>query len=265
VGGFSLTTGTPPLRFPSLFARLPKEDSLVTNLSRTLPVKPILQRKKGLTSLIPEGFPIHGSGTPPAPPAFSLLELLMVVAIMGILMGISFAFAPGLLKSSAMSGSLSQVASALSLARSEAIRTRQPIYFVLAPTNPLDERSYRSYSILQGNRTNTNNFVYLSRWEKLPQPVLFRPDVVPASNQMKTMNFPYPTDGGILMPMSYICFQGDGGLNENWHPVGEMPRVPLQAGVRVGNSDAPTFQGDYIQNEVAVRRITGKILVERPK
>jgi hypothetical protein len=190
----------------------------------------------------------------------------MVVAIMGILMGIGFAFAPGLLRSSAMSGSLSQVASALSLARSEAIRTRQPIYFVLAPTNPLDERSYRSYSILQGNRSDTNTFAYLSRWEKLPQPVLFRPDAVAdTNNRMKIMDFPYPTNGGTLRPMYYICFQGDGGLNENWHDVGQMPRVPLQAGVRVGNSDAPTFQGDYIQIEVAVRRITGKVLVERPK
>jgi prepilin-type N-terminal cleavage/methylation domain-containing protein len=246
-------------------ARLLKEDWRVSNLSRTLLMKPILQQKKGLNSLIPRHFRIPEASTPPGSPAFSLVELLMVVAIMAILMGIGFAFAPGLLRSSAMSGSLSQVASALSLARSEAIRTRQPIYFVLAPTNSLDERSYRSYSILQGNRNDTNTFAYLSRWEKLPQPILFRPDVVPASNQMKTMSFPYPTNGGALRPMSYICFQGDGGLNENWHPVGEMPRVPLQAGVRLGNSDAPTFQGDYIQNEVAVRRITGKVLVERPK
>ena len=194
---------------------------------------------------------------------FSLVELLTVVAIMGVLMGMGFAIAPGLLKSSAMSSSLSQVASALSLARSEAIRSRLPTYFVLAPTNSLDERSFRAYSIIQQSPTNTSAYTYLSRWEKLPNAVLFTPDQVSSTNRMKLGNFPYPRDGGSSNELLSICFQGDGGLSEEKHPVGEVPRVALRTGVRVNPADAPTYQGDYLTNEVGVRRITGKVFVER--
>jgi prepilin-type N-terminal cleavage/methylation domain-containing protein len=247
-------------------ARLLKENWRVFKLSRTLLMKPILQRKKGLTSLIPEGFPIHRAGTPPAPPAFSLVELLMVVAIMGILMGIGFAVAPGVLKSSAMSGGLSQVASAVSLARSEAIRSRNPTYFVLAPTNPLDERSFRSYSIIQATSPRSTNFTYISRWEKLPQAVLFKLDQDPSnSNRLATMNFPYPADGGAPISLPCIAFQGDGALLEDLHTVGNLPRIALQTGVRMNPGDAPTYQGSYLTNEVGVRRVTGKVFVEREK
>ena len=195
--------------------------------------------------------------------AFSLVELLTVVAIMATMLVLGLSLGPGLLKSGAMSGGLSQVASSLSLARSEAIRSRQPTFFVLAPTDSLDERSYRSYSILQRNPTNSSNFIYLSRWEKLPNSVLFRPDRVPATNQLKTTNFPYPTDGPATTPMLFICFQGEGGLHEDFHPIGEIPKLALQSGVRVSPTDPPDFQGEYLTNEVGVRRITGKIFVER--
>lgn len=189
----------------------------------------------------------------------------MVVAIMGILMGIGFAVAPGVLKSSAMSGGLSQVASAVSLARSEAIRSRNPTYFVLAPTNSLDERSFRSYSIIQATSPRSTNFTYVSRWEKLPQAVLFKLDQVPMSNRLPTMNFPYPTDAGASNSMAYIAFQGDGALLEDLHTVGNLPRIALQTGVRINPGDAPTYQGSYLTNEVGVRRVTGKVFVEREK
>lgn len=196
---------------------------------------------------------------------FSLIELLTVIAIMGVLAGMGLTMGPGLLKSSAMSGGLSQVASALSLARSEAIRSRKPTCFVIAPVNPLDEKSYVAYSILQRDSLVGTNYTYVRRWEKLPQSVLFKPDQMTGNNQLATNNFPYPTDSGAPRQMFCICFQADGGLDEETHPVGTSPRLALQTGVRVSPTEAPSYQGTYTTNEVTVRRMTGKVDVERLK
>jgi prepilin-type N-terminal cleavage/methylation domain-containing protein len=196
---------------------------------------------------------------------FSLIELLTVIAIMGVLAGMGLTMGPGLLKSSAMSGGLSQVASALSLARSEAIRSRKPTCFVIAPVSPLDEKSYVAYSILQRDSLVGTNYTYVRRWEKLPQSVLFKPDQMTGNNQLATNNFPYPTDAGTGRQMYCICFQADGGLDEDTHPVGTSPRLALQTGVRISPTEAPSYQGTYTTNEVTVRRMTGKVDVERLK
>ena len=192
---------------------------------------------------------------------FSLIELLTVIAIMGVLAGMGLTMGPGLLKSSAMSGGLSQVASALSLARSEAIRSRKPTCFVIAPESPLDEKSYVAYSILQRDSLVGTNYTYVRRWEKLPQSVLFKLDRMTGA----TNYFPYPTDAGKGEQMYCICFQADGGLDEDTHPVGTSPRLALQTGVRISPTEAPSWQGTYTTNEVTVRRMTGKVDVERLK
>jgi prepilin-type N-terminal cleavage/methylation domain-containing protein len=195
---------------------------------------------------------------------FSLIELLTVIAIMGVLAGMGLTMGPGLLKSSAMSGGLAQVASALSLARSEAIRSRKPTCFVIAPESPLDEKSYVAYSILQRDSLVGTNYTYVRRWEKLPQSVLFKLDQMTGNNKLATINFPYPTDAGPGRQMYCICFQADGGLDEDTHPVG-TPRLALQTGVRISPTEAPSWQGTYTTNEVTVRRMTGKVDVERLK
>jgi prepilin-type N-terminal cleavage/methylation domain-containing protein len=194
---------------------------------------------------------------------FSLVELLAVVAIIGIMTGLGVTIGPGILKSSAMSGGLSQVASALSLARSEAIRSRKPTFFVLAPTSALDEKSYIAYSILQSDSLIGTNYTYLRRWEKLPQSVLFNPQQMTGNNQLPTKSLPYPTDASNAQQMFCICFQSDGGLDEDTHAIGTSPRLPLQTGVRISPTDPPSFQGNYTTNEITVQRVTGKVGVER--
>ncbi|MEI8386436.1 MAG: type II secretion system protein, partial [Verrucomicrobiota bacterium] len=99
--------------------------------------------------------------------AFSILELLVVIAIMAILAAMTMAIGPGLLRSSAMSSSLSSVASAVSLARSEAIRSRKQTYFVLAPTNT--DRGFVAYAIIKKDGSDgATNYTYTTPWKKLP-------------------------------------------------------------------------------------------------
>lgn len=196
------------------------------------------------------------------PSAFSLLELMVVIAIMGILAAMTMAIGPGLLRSSAMSSSLSSVASAVSLARSEAIRSRKQTYFVLAPEiGSLDERSFAAYAILRKEDSSGNSFVYVTPWKKLPSGILFRPEVAAPTNQLPTGSFPYPTATGTTNSLRVISFAPDGSLEEDLHSY--KPVLPIQAGTRLAPTSAPEFQGTYITNHILVERLSGKVKVER--
>lgn len=195
--------------------------------------------------------------------AFSLLELLVVISIMGILAGLTMAIGPGFLRSNAMSSSLSTVASAVSLARSEAIRSRKQTYFALAPdTGTLDERSFAAYAILRREDASGTNFVYTLPWKKLPTGVLFRPGVAASASQLPPMtNLPYPREGGASQPMLIISFVSDGSLDEEKHAA--KPVLPLQVGSRVSATAQPEYQGAYITNQITVERLSGKVKVVR--
>jgi prepilin-type N-terminal cleavage/methylation domain-containing protein len=201
--------------------------------------------------------------------AFSILELLVVIAIMAILAAMTMAIGPGLLRSSAMSSSLSSVASAVSLARSEAIRSRRETVFVLAPTSsPLDDKAYRAYAILQADAINSTNYKYIRRWQKLPQGVLFEPD---KTTNLYPNSFPYPSDAATNKPsMQGIFFVPDGSIDDDKHSdPAKKPRIALRTGVRMTTDSSPEWQGTYtnesgyLTNDIVVQRLTGKVLVER--
>ncbi len=193
--------------------------------------------------------------------AFTLIELLVVMAIMAIVLGMTVAIGPSVLRSSAMNSALSQVASAVSLARSEAVRTRRPAVFVLAPTDPLDERSYTSYAIMQADSISGTNFTYVTRWQKLPQGVFFSAGL---GNTIftNTNNFAYPVVGKGPANLPYMQFSPEGGLDEDKHSA--AARIALQTGAKMTTNSQPDFFGKaYVTNEVLVQRLTGKVTVER--
>ena len=192
---------------------------------------------------------------------FSLLELLVVMAIMAILLTMTMAVGPGLLKSTAMSSSLSSVASAVSLARSEAIRTRKQTYFVLAPdSGTLDGRSYTSYAVIRQEDASGTNYRYVTPWKKLPTGVLFNPtnSLTPLAS---VTNLPYPNENGSAQTMRVISFVSDGSLDEDLHP--QMPVLPLQVGTRLTATELPAYQGQSITNQITVQRLSGKVKVVR--
>jgi prepilin-type N-terminal cleavage/methylation domain-containing protein len=194
--------------------------------------------------------------------AFSLLELLVVIAIMGILAGMSIAIAPGVLRANAMSSSLSSVASAVSLARSDAVRSRKQTYFALAPVaGSLDERSFVAYAILRKEDASGTNFVYVNPWKKLPSGVLFRPDAAEVTSQLPVSQLPYPREFDPARALRVISFLPDGSLDEEMHS--KKPVLPLQAGTRASPGAPAEYQGQYITNHVLVERLSGKVKVER--
>ncbi len=157
--------------------------------------------------------------TPSRQSAFSILELLVVIGMMAVLAAMTMAVGPGLLRSSAMSSSLSSVASAVSLARSEAIRSRKQTFFVLAPdTGTLDERSFAAYAVVRKN--DATNYSYVTPWKKLPSGVLFKPDAAAIQNQLPTNLLPYPRENGSFRHIRVISFVSYGALadDSDLHP-----------------------------------------------
>lgn len=192
---------------------------------------------------------------------FSLIELLVVIGIMAVVATMAMSIGPGFLRSLSMKSSLSAVASAVSLARSDAIRSRKQTYFVLAPTIPLDERSYTAYAVIRQEDSTGTNYRYVTPWKKLPVGVLFNP--TQANTVLATASLPYPRDSDSKVPLRVISFVSDGSLDEELHPEGGKPVLPMQVGTRSSATDQPSYQGAYITNQITVERLSGKVKVLR--
>jgi len=123
--------------------------------------------------------------------AFSLTELLVVVAIMGIMAGAAALSLRGL-RAPALNNAVNETASALKLARQMAVTSRKKQYLVIpiAPSPLLSSNLFRSYAIFEElapedtssdglvvNDTNTyrGESIWVPRtdWRVLPEGVVF--------------------------------------------------------------------------------------------
>ncbi len=194
----------------------------------------------------------------------SLLEILAVLVILSIVVGISTMGTFGLLRAPAMSAALNEVSGAVSLARSEAVRARRTVYFALAPTEPpLDPRSHLSYAVVTLEDPQNDKFRYLSSWKALPRGIVFDPSLPKEfTSAPGTFQIPYPHADSPPRNVRGIAFLPDGTLDDTVHPAPAWPRLTLRTGARSG-TDSPVYTGDDISNRVAVRRLTGRVEVER--
>jgi prepilin-type N-terminal cleavage/methylation domain-containing protein len=106
--------------------------------------------------------------------AFSLVELLVVVAIIAIMMGILGLSIQGF-SSSSLQTAASQVSSGLSLARQIAITKNTRTAFVFATNtngSGMPPEPYKYWSVIASNR-DTGNWDRVKDWESLPEGVVF--------------------------------------------------------------------------------------------
>jgi prepilin-type N-terminal cleavage/methylation domain-containing protein len=152
--------------------------------------------------------------------AFTLVELLAVIGIMGLLAAVGVPALKGLSGSGGRKQALSQVMGALEIARNTAISTGTNAAVIFPDNNFASGEAYkyRSMAVVAWNATNpATAATMVGSWIVLPQGVAIFP------NSLKTANLPTATNISVRILTSTnkanfpaIIFQSDGGLSEDF-------------------------------------------------
>ena len=197
--------------------------------------------------------------------AFTLLELLMVVTIMGIVAALALPTLRGL-KPNAKVAATRSLLDAVGRARQLAISQRTTVYMVFLSTNnfwslvpaaqmtsvqPLLDKQLTGYAYVclrsVGDQPGVHNPQYLSSWRTLPQGAYIPPGkfwpapVLTLTNTSLgtlsipqfsiTNNIPFPTETNRVLPyvtLPYIAFDGTGQLVSG--QPGQPELIPVSEG-----------------------------------
>jgi len=212
--------------------------------------------------------------------AFTLIEMLTVLVIVGIILAIGIPAFTNLMKSGGLGAAARQVSNTLTLARQYAITRRTNVRVVFpfsgtggAGTNlaPL----YQSYAVVAVNGTTTN---YLSKWERLPLGTVFLNASTLTSSSLDDLgaaNLPYPYTNSPPATLAFIEFRPWGAATPN--PLTSGPNIiTITEGNMNGAIPQPTSRNitnavvGGITNALAnaafitVDSVIGKITVTRP-
>ena len=192
--------------------------------------------------------------------AFTLVELLAVIGIMGLLAAVGVPALKGLTGSGGRKQALSQVISALEIARNTAISTgtNAAVIFPDSTFASGDAYKYRSMAVVAWNATNpATAATMVGSWIVLPQGVALFPNSISALptalnisvrilTTSKTASFPG------------VVFQSDGALDEVLHPVtGPLPRIAYFEGTVTGTTKNLTSKMTNFET-VRLTRYTGR-------
>jgi prepilin-type N-terminal cleavage/methylation domain-containing protein len=204
----------------------------------------------------------------PALAAFTLLELLVVMAIMVIILAFTIPVVTGLSKSNNLSSGGRTVANLLTIARSEAINRRALIRFEVATTWPNDSSAaYRKITLVQHD-VATGNDTQLTKWETLPAGISFQPkDPSPNSTggyffaltPPQTSTIPM---GGQNVPTTYIEFLPTGALNIQ--PTMSPVRMRVVPGVLNPSGTSLSLTSTSNWMDASIDSLVGRIALARP-
>ena len=134
---------------------------------------------------------------------FTLIEIIVVLAIAGIVLGISFPFFARFAKGSKLRNAATNISTVLRTARSYAI-TKRKNYLVII-NDEATSNLYYAVKIYQ-NEEGT-----IDRWHKLPQGIVI--DQTNSNFDVQSVPFPYDSDSETDKPV--VEFKPTGGATEN--------------------------------------------------
>lgn len=199
--------------------------------------------------------------------AFTLAELLVVIAVMGIVIAISIPAFQGIGRGAGMRAATVQVKTTLGLARQWAITHRQRTYVVF-PTwySGMSSNSYkacRAYGVFAVTDLATGSGYYAKDWTFLPPGVVFNTDgtlsATVFANSCLT-NVPFPSAGSPQRLMNVVAFKPDGAGGR----VGDYRVYLAEGGVVVDTSTwtvAYDVQPTGVVRSVHVYGLTGGLRV----
>jgi prepilin-type N-terminal cleavage/methylation domain-containing protein len=200
--------------------------------------------------------------------AFTLLELLVVIAVIGILAAIGLPALKGMGASNDISAATRQLLDDLAYARAKAINERTTVYVVFVsdailqqPLNNLAEKQeiakhatlqYTSYALFAGrslgDQPGPGTQRYITDWRTLPDGTFIPTNkfnvsllTEPKRSQQTLFTrplphallqpFPFPTaDSKVKVPLPYIAFDYQGRLFQKDLPAGEDVFLPIVKG-----------------------------------
>lgn len=137
---------------------------------------------------------------------FTLLELLVVMAIIAILTAMSVPAISGYLKGAKLKGGTRQVASALRQARTLAITKRKNYMVVFAISATTDaEKRYKAFKVYQVDEGTIDDWIYL------PKTIVINSDNTKSTILLDTYSIPFPNDGDSTHSVARAEFKPTGG------------------------------------------------------
>ena len=189
--------------------------------------------------------------------AFSLVELLVVMAIIGMMVGLSAMAVQGM-RAPAVQHAADQVMSGLSLARQIAITKNTHAALLIAdktsagfPTNG----PYRHWSVVYSNRGTSGNWTIAKDWEELPNGAVFSELLTSSGSTMYnpiTKN-PFNISAGQNLPSSYLT-PGNGTTNFTILANGNSTTITTVPCIRFSSS------GEATNAAIAIRISPGSVL-----
>jgi prepilin-type N-terminal cleavage/methylation domain-containing protein len=173
--------------------------------------------------------------------AFTLIEMLVVIAIIGVLLAVGIPAFKGFGKSNALAAADRQLLDDLAFARQRALADRTTVYMVFVPpgnsslvaTFSSDESRQQVTNLLQRQFATYNFYVersvgdqpggpprarYLSAWQSLPDGILIAPSkfysgvAATGVTNFAYRNFPFPTATNAAISLPYLAFDYQGQL-----------------------------------------------------
>lgn len=208
---------------------------------------------------------------------FTLVELLVVIALMGAMLIVAIPAFKGMGEGSAMRSAVASVRSTLSLARQYAITNNTTTRFMVpgpaggAFAQDTTDKCLRAYAVY-----DMKNKKYLTEWEELPQGIVF--DYKFAHNDLRQAYssangnifesyttakvVPYPVTGSAARSMAFVQFRSDGqAAFSTPNPIDDLGAVVLSEGHATWPASGALNPADPNQYGVSSEALAKKALV----
>jgi len=159
--------------------------------------------------------------TPARRSGFTLVELILVTAIMGVVMAVGGVAIPSSLASQRLSGGARQLSADLDHAASLARRDNKPVevrFYKLKESDGIGGVQYRAYKIgkiVGWDESGTAKVEFKTEMQQLPTGVIITPDTVHTTLVAQGETLAGPADTAVDASTPYIAYQirPDGGTN----------------------------------------------------
>ena len=194
--------------------------------------------------------------------AFTLVELLAVIGIMGLLAAVGVPALKGLTGSGGRKQALSQVMGAIEIARNTAISTgtNAAVIFPDSTFASGDAYKYRSMAVVAWNPTNTNlPATMVGSWIVLPQGVALFPNSISALPTATNISVRILTASNTAS-IPGIVIQTDRGLSEDFNTK-PTNGIAIFEGTVTGTKTNSTSKMNNFET-IRLRRYTGRTIPE---